>query len=120
MFKILKSGFAAIIAILAISATIAAQAGAFDNTSLKPSAPVGCFPPSAITGGTLPSLSWTTGDPQCKNVTGTFCVSKDPAAVPIDCELPVENIICCYQLDDAGCTAGLFRVTSVCFGQPIE
>lgn len=105
MLKIMKNSFAAIIAILAISASIASYAGAFKGTAADPIAAPGCYievnavPTSFPSTNPAPETDWDEIQlyslPVADRVVVTSGTELNPAN---DCP-PLFETFCCFEVD---------------------
>ena len=103
MLKMIKNGFAAVIALLAITATIAAQAGVFEGTKAAP--PTGCYQAIIIAPNTQVNLPAECGEVD-------FC-AIDVVGSSGSCA-PNGNVSCCFVVDtEPSCPNDGIRVTEV-------
>lgn len=114
MLKKLRIGFAAVIALLALTATVASHAGAFNNKIAKAAAPNGCYDFVQNTDTPTP-VTLQSGQPSstplpANRVVNTLTLGS---IVPNPTELgdcpPNPEVICCIQIAND-------RITSFVFG----
>lgn len=119
MLRLFKNGFTAIIAIIAISMTIAAQAGAFNGTTIA-AAPAGCYlPDDVITKPATPSHTTESSVPVPQNPVP--CTNIANGAIPVgdplnDCARPPYPV-CCYEVAEESCSGQTNRVVAIFFGE---
>ncbi|GEP95723.1 hypothetical protein [Chitinophaga cymbidii] len=107
MIKKFRFGFAAFIAVLAISATLASYAGAFENTKLSPQT-ITCY---RLSSGVAPT------------VCGTVDLCLDNFTIPVERNsecIGTAPDACCYIVDDTQFCPDeptKFKVTQIVCGE---
>ncbi len=125
--KIFKIGFTAIIGILAMGLTIAAEAGAFKGTKLIPPVTPGCYRQVTYLCPGDPTPKVLLPDIDCPippatpivcpapNNTVTDVVFKVPIPTPLG-NCPTDPIICCFNIVRKTAPATGFTVTNFVCG----
>jgi hypothetical protein len=120
--KLLKNGFAFLIAALTISLTIAAHAGVFKSEVKSVKQAFDCDPQATPTPQALVTNLYNSN---C-NLISIACPSTPLPVLyatvnlsyePFDCP-PTDDILCCVEVSSATCAAGRFRITRAICGEP--